>query len=104
VVDCTPENFYNLDKEDKFETIMKYKLVTLLWHLKHGVLRPREEERIVIFCNTIEIVRLVERTLKKLDPGDKKSGQVKRWKLYVLHGLRSQEEWYSFVDAHKSDN
>jgi len=96
IVDCSPENFYSMLNEVRHQRIMRDKLLALTWHLQYGVLSDSQDDRIVVFCNTIENCRFVENNLRKMDPRDRRS-RTKRWKVFVLHGLRHKEVYQNLA-------
>jgi len=97
LVDVTPEGFSNIqDPEVKFEKAMRNKILALVWHLKHGVLSDMEDDRIVIFCNSIDNCRMVENELRRRDPKDQRT-RKRCWKVMVLHSARHQSVYDSIV-------
>jgi len=96
LVDCSLEDFYSIPSEVRYQRVMREKLLALTWHLQYGVLSNSQEDRIVVFCNTIENCRFVENNLRKMDPRDKRSG-TRRWKVFVLHGLRHKGIYNNLV-------
>mmetsp|Transcript_106794 Transcript_106794/g.297262 ORF Transcript_106794/g.297262 Transcript_106794/m.297262 type:complete len:781 (-) Transcript_106794:63-2405(-) len=92
LVDCTPLRLHQLPPNKRHKKVMREKILALAWHLKHGVLREEEEDRVVVFCNTIANCQMVENELRKLDPKDRRSGS-RRWKVLVLHGNRDKQDY-----------
>ena len=92
LVDCTPLNLYEVEPEKRLSLVMKHKIQALVWHLKRGVMRDEEDNRVIVFCNTIENCSRVHQALEEVNPDDPRSGS-KLWKLLVLHGLRDKKEY-----------
>lgn len=97
LVDCTPKGLLDLPSEKRHAAVMREKALALAWHLRSGVLRDEQDNRIVVFCNTIDNCREIENQLRKLDPQDARSGR-RRWKVLVLHGLRKREDYQNAVE------
>jgi len=102
LVDCTPKNLHEINSERRRGMVMREKTLALAWHLSQGVLNDIEDNRIVVFCNTIENCRFVENELRKLDTTDRRSGH-RRWKVLVLHGLRNREDYEEVTKEFNSD-
>jgi len=102
LVDCTPPDLYKIDSDRRHPRVMSQKALALGWHLKYGILRELEETRVVVFCNTIDNCRLIENELRKLDSRGKRSGS-RAWKVLVLHGQRSKEDYQNIVDDFNGD-
>lgn len=102
LVDCTPEKLLNLEPRVKRKAIITEKIAALAWHLRNGVLREDQDDRIVVFCNTIDNCREIENGLRKLDSTDRKSGR-RRWNPMVLHGERTAEDYKSIMDVFNSE-
>lgn len=102
LVDCSPPKLYNLAPELKVDSIMREKCYALAWHLRQGVLRDQATDRVLVFCNTIDNCKRVEKTLKELDEKDPRTRRTK-WNLLVLHGLRSRDEYDVAVNTFNSE-
>jgi len=74
----------------KFQKVMSNKMLAFVWHLKYGVLRNTQDNRIVVFCNTIKNCQQLENYLRKHDPRDRRTGQ-RAWKALTLHSNRGDE-------------
>ncbi|CAJ1377394.1 unnamed protein product [Effrenium voratum] len=92
LIDCTPMDFYNEEPQQKLQVAMESKISALVWHMQKGVLREEGDNRVVIFCNTINNCQLVYDALEKVNPDDPRSGD-KQWKLLQLHALRDKQEY-----------
>jgi len=90
LVDCTPKDLKRFRPEEKLGKVMSHKMLALAWHLKYGVLRNAEDQRIVVFCNTIRNCQRLENYLRKNDPRDQRTGQ-RAWKALTLHSQRGDE-------------
>eukprot|EP00929_Paragymnodinium_shiwhaense_P007462 TRINITY_DN111383_c0_g1_i1.p1 TRINITY_DN111383_c0_g1~~TRINITY_DN111383_c0_g1_i1.p1 ORF type:complete len:939 (+),score=199.80 TRINITY_DN111383_c0_g1_i1:53-2818(+) len=97
IVDCTPPGFYALASEERHEAIIQEKAQALAWHLEKGVLKDVEENRIVVFCNTIDNCRAIENTLRRRDSVNERT-RARKWKVMVLHGLRKKQDYSKIVE------
>lgn len=92
LIDCTPPNLYAVEAEKRLSLVMRSKIQALVWHMQRGILKGEEDNRVLIFCNTIENCSRVHAALEEANPDDVRSGD-KQWKLLVLHGLRDKQEY-----------
>ncbi|CAE6930819.1 HSP90 [Symbiodinium natans] len=102
LIDCTPRRLYELPNWQRLDAVMKSKLSALAWHLEKGVLRDESDNRVMIFCNTIDNCTRALEWLERINPDDERSGE-KQWKLLVLHGLRSKQEYQENMKLFSSE-
>lgn len=102
LIDCSPAHLLRIPSKGRHSKVMHNKVLALAWHLNYGALRPEESNRVVIFCNTIDNCRYVENTLRKLDRKTTRLG-TRQWKVLVLHGSRSKEDYVKCVNEFQSD-
>jgi len=84
LIDCTPLDFGGIDvrSEDGNEYLMRQTVLALAWHLKEGILK--DVDRVLVFCNSVQSVRLAELLLSKMDTVNNKTG-VRNWKILTAH-------------------
>lgn len=92
LIECTPPNIYDVDPRQRLALVMSNKIQALVWHLQQGILKDEEDNRVLVFCNTIDNCGRVQAALELANPDDPRSGD-KLWKLLVLHGLRDKQEY-----------
>lgn len=103
LIDCTPGDLpgTRISAEIKASRVIDSKVLTLVWHLKQGILKPFKNNRIVIFCNSINNCRAIENALRKFDTRLKATG-YKQWKVHVLHSLRGKDAYQKIARAFMS--
>jgi len=90
LIDCTPMDYFSINTAtpEGREYLTQQTVLALAWHLKHGVLK--DVDKVVVFCNKIDEIRLVEILLKKQD-WVKKQTNTRHWMVFTVHKDRGDK-------------